>query len=305
MRAWGRLFRLSLAPSAAADVVAGLLLAHGGRWPSGLKPWFLVLASLCVYHGGLVWNDWADRARDAQVRAGRPLPSGAISPSAAFAAGLALFVLAPVLAWQVNHFAAAWVCGLAVLAAAYDFGPRGPWLGPVLLALCRAGNLGFGRFSLLAAEFRWIDPVVALAPCLLYGLYVFRVSRLGRLEDGEDRAPLGVRPTMLLTAAASLLALAPFIPPLSPWYWPARGIALAIAISGAWGLVRASRSTRMWTPPLVERAMGLCLRRLLLFSATFAAVSFDGAHPDALIATGAILCGYPLSFALRKLFPPS
>src|SRR5437773_2608345 len=93
LRAWGRLLRLSLAPSAAADVVAGLVYGSIGGWPERGWAWWLVPASLGVYHGALVLNDWNDRVHDARTRPARPLPSGQVNPRAALAAGLALMLL--------------------------------------------------------------------------------------------------------------------------------------------------------------------------------------------------------------------
>ena len=46
----------------------------------------------------------------------------------------------------------------------------------------------------------------------------------------------------------------------------------------------------------------MALRRLLIFTATVALLR--GA-PAGVIVSLAILSGYPISFALRKLFPPS
>ena len=72
-RTWGRLLRLSLAPTAIADVVCGGVLS-GSAGHAGLDIFRLVLASLCIYHGGMALNDWADREEDARVRPDRPLP---------------------------------------------------------------------------------------------------------------------------------------------------------------------------------------------------------------------------------------
>ena len=83
VRALGQLLRLSLAPSAAADVAAGLVLGGRGHVPAGAAPWLLLGGSLSIYTGALALNDWADRERDRAERPERPLPSGAISPGAA------------------------------------------------------------------------------------------------------------------------------------------------------------------------------------------------------------------------------
>src|SRR6185295_14130142 len=71
---------------------------------------------------------------------------------------------------------------VAACAAFYDLFGRGAWLGPLLLGLCRAGNLGLGlAYASTLGAWR---PALSCAP-LAYGLYVFLVSRLARLEDVE------------------------------------------------------------------------------------------------------------------------
>ena len=102
--------------------------------------------------------------------------------------------------------------GVAACALAYDFAGRGAWIGPALLAACRAGNLAFG--ILLPT---WIagrsagDNAAWLGLALLYGGYVFFVSRLARLEDDEDPRPLGTRPARALTLATICLCLVPSV----------------------------------------------------------------------------------------------
>ena len=322
MRAWGRLLRLSLAPSAAADVAAGVLLG-AGTWPRGHEPWLAIAGSLCVYHGGMALNDWADRREDARLRPDRPIPSGAIAPGAALAVAALLLVAGPGLALAADTRSGAILAVVAALAALYDLAGRGAWSGPALLAACRGGNLLAGVGLGVAwdppgvgaawpafeprlfgvARFRW-EP--AVAPALLYAAYVLTVSRLGRLEDAEDERGLEVRPRRLLWTAAALLAAAPLV---------ARGggvggfasapletlAALGIAIAGAAGILRASRVAR-WTRGDVLRAMGVSLRRLLVLTA---AVALAVGGRDAWLVAGAILAGFPLAYALRGVFPPS
>jgi hypothetical protein len=190
---------------------------------------------------------------------------------------------------------------VAALALAYDFAGRGAWSGPLLLALCRAGNLGSGVFWVVRAH-RAQAGFVLWLPCLFYGLYVLVVSRLGRMEDAEDAAPLGSRPSTMLVMVATCLFLPLAVPPVIV---PERAAALLLAIAAAWGLVHAARRTRPWTRALVEREMGACLRRLLVFAAIVALLRADHTRPDAWIAALAILSGYWIAFVLRRAFPPS
>jgi 4-hydroxybenzoate polyprenyltransferase len=303
-RAYGRLLRLSLAPSAAADVLAGLVFGGGGSWPARATTWWLVPASLGVYHGALALNDWNDRQHDARTRADRPLPSGAVSPRIALVLGLGLVAAGVACASLARHECGLWMGAVALLALLYDFRGRGAWIGPLLLGACRAGNLGSGIFG-RRRELELGFELAPFLPCAAYGLYVFLVSRLGRMEDAEDARPLAQRPRVLLLASALVLAASASLP--SPVPIANRVPAIALAVTGAFGLATCALRTPAWTRPLVERAMGLALRRLLVFTSVVALLVFDLGSPSMapLVAAIAILCGYPLAFGLRRVFPPS
>ncbi len=306
-RLWalGRLLRISLFPTVAADVAVGLVLGGADRsWLSNSTPWVLIAAVLGVYHGALALNDWVDRAHDARTRPERPLPSGAIPAGLALLLALVLVGGGVALAWSVDPRAGRWTAALASCAVLYDLIGRGPLRGPALLGACRFGSLGLGL-----ATAGWIGqdatpPLELFLLPLLYGAYVFFVSRLGRLEDEEQGAPLGLRPRTPLLAAATCLALVPgyaFL--LGPADWPLF-VSCLVAWGGASALFGLALGTASWTPPDVMRAMGACLRRLLVFTA--AAVLLVPGRPLAgLLSAGFVLCGYPASFVLRRRFPPS
>jgi 4-hydroxybenzoate polyprenyltransferase len=304
MIALGRLLRLSLAPSAAADVAAGLALGAAGAWPGRLAA-LLIPASLCVYHGALALNDWADRAGDLRTRPDRPLPSGRVAPGTALVLAAALILTGVGLAFSASTQSGLWLGAVAVAAVAYDLRGRGALLGPLLLALCRAGNLALGLLAPAWAAGSVPDPRLLL-PALLYGGYVFSVSRLGRLEDDEDPRPLGVRPRVQLVLAATCLALVPAAGLALPEAAGAEALAASCVVAwvGAEGLVRVALRTRTWTRLAVGRCMGLALRRLLAFSAACALLAV-GRGVGPWIAAGIALAGYPLSFGLRRVFPPS
>lgn len=309
MLAFGRLLRISLAPSALADIAAGIVLGVGS-WPAGPRPFLLMAASACVYHGGMALNDWADREEDARGGRPRPIPGGAITASTALVLALALLASGALLA-----FLAAPRCGLvlaavALCAALYDLAGRGPWRGPFLLALCRAGNLGAGlAFASTLVPFRSL----LLAAPIAYGLYVFLVSRLARLEDA-DTAAGELRPAprvhtiglALIGIGAVATSLAHHLPrPVPDWHdWQIGRMSLGLAGLGAIGLFLAAHQLGygVWRASDVQRVAGMGLRRLLVASA---ALALGASTHDALVVALLILCGYPLSFALRKLFPPT
>ncbi len=304
MKAWGRLLRLSLAPTAAADIAAGVVFGSRGEWIAGASPWLLIWASLAIYHGNLAVNDWKDREHDARTRPGRPIPARSIAPGAALSLGLALVGLGVALAFRAQFECGLWMSAVALVALAYNTFGRGAFTGPFLLGACRAGNLGAG---LMLA--RWMGThtgrsIEVAWLCGLYFAYVFTLSRMGRMEDAEDAAPLGRRPALHLAVCAFVLLCVPLAP-----RWPPAGIArvLALVLTGAAaaGLARVAWRTPAWDRIAVERAMGLTLRRLLIFTAAVAILALQPVALVPVVVALGILCGYPLSRGLRGVFPPS
>lgn len=114
------LVKWRISAAAAGTAVTGCLLA-GGRPSVALGAVFL--GTLLAAFGASALNQWQERAADARMprTAGRPLPSGRVSPGAALAlaaaltaAGLAILALAG--GWRPAAFAAATV---AVYAGLY------------------------------------------------------------------------------------------------------------------------------------------------------------------------------------------
>lgn len=291
--AWGKVLRLSLAPTAVADVLAGLVLGHEGALPGLREMLLLVGASLCVYHGGMALNDWADRELDAGVRPDRPLPCGALRPRAVLLVALGLLTAGPAFAFTVGSATGQWVLAIAALVLAYDLRFRGPVAGPLSLGLCRAMNLGIGLVATGA-------PPLLYLSCLAYGAYVFTVSCLGRLEDAAPREVRLSRARWFLRVAAGLLLLVVVLPPYHGGL-EGRGLAFVLAGFGAEELLESARRSE-WTPRAVVAAMGVALRRLLVFAAALSCLA-GGPH-GGWVALG-ILGGFPVAWGLRRVFPPS
>jgi 4-hydroxybenzoate polyprenyltransferase len=261
-------------------------------------------------------NDWADRDVDRRARPDRPIPSGRISPAGALGVALALLASGPLLAFGVSRDSALILACVALAAVVYDLHGRGAWRGPILLAACRAGNLSAGfaygwavrdpSLELSAVEDRRAFAVVLAA----YALYVFLVSRLGRLEDVDREDDLGRGPAIYLGGAAFALlvpAALSMTRVLRAEFASSRetgAVAAGAVFIGVWGaaplFLRAVR-TREWRKLDVLRAMGFALRRLMVFTAGTALLAGGGGC----IVAVAIVCGYPLSYFLRGVFPPS
>jgi len=159
-RAWLEIMRISNAPTVLSNAIAGTVLGtivrviedergHGvwiGQtpWrtdsdaPSGAAVLAALAAPLFAYLGGMVLNDAFDSNVDARERPARPIPSGRIARSHAFAAGFALLAaatLASTLLAPVALAATVLLCGAIVV---YDRFHTKSVASTMLLALCRA-----------------------------------------------------------------------------------------------------------------------------------------------------------------------
>jgi 4-hydroxybenzoate polyprenyltransferase len=203
--------------------IFGLALgaAAGGRTFANRQDIWLALlfaaGSIVMRGAGCTYNDIVDRDIDAQVARtrGRPIPSGAVSVTAAaiFLAAQCAIGLAILL--QLNRFSIVLGASSLVLIAAYPFMKRITWWPQAWLGL----TFNWGALLGFAAVMGRLD----LSAFLLYAGCIFWTLGYDTIyahQDKEDDALIGVKSTALLLggksrawilgfyAAASLLILA-------------------------------------------------------------------------------------------------
>ncbi len=291
---WGRILRISLLPTALADICAGFALGALSNGELRIEL-LLFVSSACIYHGSMALNDWADREEDKAQRPDRPLARGLVQPNQVLSAAAALISLGVALAAILSIPLGAWMAGIASLAVGYNIWLRGRLSGPLSLGVCRGMHL--------AAPIMLVAPDTASdhAPLLIgYGLYVFTLSSLARIEAAPT-AELKQTPRTLLFAIAAAFAV--------PLMWASAELDLirrlfvtVLAAGGALTLVKTTRPPGPWTPDRVQRCVGVALRLLLVYTA---AAALTGLSPYAWFAALLILAGYPLAHGLRKVFPPT
>ena len=186
IKPWLQLVRLPNVVTAAADSLAGWLLATGsfgdpGRWLP------LAASSIVLYASGTALNDVFDIEIDRAERPNRPLPSGQVSRrAAAWLGGLGL-VVGPSLAFMSGTAASGIVAtALALCILGYDAGVKHTALGPVFMGACRGLNLLLGMSYVpgLAGPIGWFAASV-------YGLYVAGITVVSRSEtSGGNRSGL-------------------------------------------------------------------------------------------------------------------
>ena len=171
--------------TAIADVLAGM--AIGGYFiipnPPPVAVGWLSLATVCLYGGGVVFNDVFDAELDAIERPERPIPSGIVSKNVAMLLGVLLLMVGISTSFVVNQTAGFLAIGIAAASLVYDrFGKHHNWLGPVNMGLCRGLNLLLGISILPDQVWPWVW--VGLVP-IAYIAAITMISR-GEVHGGSS-----------------------------------------------------------------------------------------------------------------------
>jgi 4-hydroxybenzoate polyprenyltransferase len=271
---YAQLVRLPNLPTALADICLGALAAGAGALPHRWLAFALLLmASACLYCGGMVWNDFFDVEQDKRERPQRPIPSGRVTRGEAgrfgavlLAAGVLFALLAGVAVGRSepdgsNLVAPLLACCIVVAIFLYDGWLKRTPLGPVAMGLCRflnvllavsiAGSLLWPRGTHLAA---------------VVGLYIVGVTWFARTE-----ARLSNQWSLVGAFGVMVFALALAVPlPLYP-----RAVAspvflyLLVALGVAVGFP-VSQAVVVPTPNRVQAGVKRALMALVLLDATLA-----------------------------------
>lgn len=255
-RAIIELLRPANVVTAAADVLAGCAAAELAAGKAHILPWLLA-STCCLYAGGIVLNDFFDRALDAVERPERPIPSGRITPGAAAAIGFVL--LAAGIAFASLATTPACLIAIAISGSVllYDvWGKHRKFFGPVNMGMCRALNLLLGVAAVPAAIATRLP--LALLP-LVYIAAVTAVSR-GEVRGGKRRVAF-----LSLAAICAVIASLILIGIRSP-------LALVIVALLAWRVIPPFfRAYKEPVPRLIRLAVRAGVLSLVLLNAAIAA----------------------------------
>ncbi|MEJ7767562.1 MAG: UbiA-like protein EboC [Chitinophagaceae bacterium] len=210
-----RLMRPANIVTSIADVLAGIaisgLLAESYFEINYLLPVFLlIISTIGLYGGGIVFNDVFDAALDKVERPERPIPSGAVSIREAVVLGSLLLVIGVTAALVYSVVSGTIAFCIAASALIYDkWGKHHSLLGPLNMGLCRGLNLLLGISIFPAALNNWwglaIVPIVYIASitmisrgevhggsrvtlytaCLLYSLVIGCIFYFSFAKDRE------------------------------------------------------------------------------------------------------------------------
>lgn len=278
-KAWARLVRIPNVFTVVADVSAAhLLLAHGGEaWPRWLC---VVVAGVCLYWSGMIFNDLWDIDQDRSERPGRPLPSGHITMAAARRAGVVLMVLGigfatisgliPVSGMSPNYRPLVVSLVLAVAILLYDGPLKRTAMAPAVMGLCRMLSFLLGASTVSVSEPTF--PVYVWAAALGFGVYVMGVTLVARREAGESLPSQIAVGLVVLMAGLVLLAWAPQLAPLDAGmrYQGDWRFSVLIGMLGVTVVVRIVRLLGDVEPRAVQMAVKTALLTLIPLAASYA-----------------------------------
>ena len=179
IRQFALLIRFPNSFTVVANVLAATAVAGG--FDDAISPLFwLMFASLCLYHGGIILNDCLDIEEDRKTQPDRPLVKGFLPY--AYAWGLGWFLLFMGILVLSFFDRQTMMVGMGLLGAilAYNFSPREGLVGCAFMGLCRSLNWLVVLSAFGAAEQAW--PYAALV-----GVYVMSLTFLSRDENYAQR----------------------------------------------------------------------------------------------------------------------
>jgi len=136
--------------TAISDIIAGIAIAGfliPEIWNQQLiiHILLLIIATIGLYGGGIIFNDIFDIKQDTVDRPERVIPSGRISIKEAKILGITFFSIGILSASLVSEFSGFLALVIMFLTLLYDkYSKHNKFIGPLNMGLCRGGNLILG-----------------------------------------------------------------------------------------------------------------------------------------------------------------
>ena len=287
--AYLRLTRPANIVTAIADILAGFAISgaivyHPDDWWT--KLFWLIISTIGLYGGGVVFNDVFDAELDRKERPERPIPSGVATVTGASVLGALLLVLGVSAAAQVS-FTSMFIAGtVAFLALFYDaIGKKLTYFGPLNMGLCRGGNLMLG-----------VSAVIASVPQYWYMgwipvLYIAAITMVSRGEvHGGNRKSLVAALVMYGIVIACIFIVSIKTP------FPIVQIIPFLILFALMIFPPLIKALQLKSPPHIGKAVKAGVISLIIMDAAIA-VSFAG-----WIYGLVILALWPISIMIAKRF---
>jgi 4-hydroxybenzoate polyprenyltransferase len=244
----------------------------------------LIVATIGLYAGGIVFNDVFDYDDDKLNRPERVLPTGKISINEAIIFGIILFSIGIIAAFLVSTLSGLLAFLIAVLALSYDkFAKHHAVLGPINMGLCRSVNLLLGM-SILSNTIQelWFIGFVPLA-------FVGAITLVGQKEAHGDNKNSIIKAIALDTLVALFFVVLMLNDYLNIW--------VTIPFLLFWfgiNLFAKIRAIKQNNPKQIQRAVKIGVLSLIPLNAIYVA-GFSNWYYALLL-----ICLLPISMLIAK-----
>ena len=288
-RAWLELVRPPNLFTAPGDPLAGLCCAAalaGGAFDAQTAA-LAATAALLLYTGGLIGNDVADIEEDRHDRPGRPLPSGRVSRTAAFAASALCAGLGLLAALAAGPAAFVAACLTQAAVMLYNGGLKRRTIpGALAMGACRGLSFLIGAAAALPSQ-----AAVPLAAAACLTVYVAGITWIADRETNVVR--IGGRRWVPAAALVVLAAIVTARTGAAGWV-----CLLTMGAAAGWAVRQGVRLAGVPSPPVLGSAIGGLIRGLLAVQAAFATL----AGTAGLAAAAVLLALWPASAAAARRF---
>lgn len=263
MKAWLQLIRPSNVLTAISDVLAGVTLAclfMGEGLPSLQTLICISLSSMCLYMGGIVYNDVFDAKLDKIERPERPIPSGRISIFSAALLGAIAFLIGCLLAYNINQETFYVALAIVLMCIIYNGKAKHHYiLGPIAMGCCRGLNLLLGVVVVSSNSELWYLAIIPV-------IYIAAVTNISRGEV------YGNNKTALLV---SFFLYAIVVSTMTYFIWKSQHyIALIFLFGFVWMILSPLfKALKTLQSQDVKQAVKFGVLALILMNASWAAIS--------------------------------
>ncbi|HSN09727.1 MAG TPA: UbiA-like protein EboC [Hanamia sp.] len=272
-----------------ADVLAGIAisgyLANSNFSQNYIFPiLLLIISTIGLYGGGVVFNDVFDAELDKIERPERPIPKGIISIKEASFLGIILLAAGIIAAAMVSLLSGLLALSIAVASLTYDkWSKHNAFAGPLNMGLCRGLNLLLGISIIISSVYVWW--FLAIVPVI----YIAAITMVSRGEvHGGSKSILYAAALFYCLVICSIL----FLSRMEMIWWT-----ILFLLPFSWMIFSALiRAIRLPTPKNIGKAVKAGVIALILMNASWAAAF------GAITLAFLILLLLPVSLWLAKIF---
>lgn len=278
--------------TAIADIIAGIAIAGfliSEIWNQDLviQIVLLIISTIGLYSGGIVFNDVFDFKQDQLNRPERVIPSGRLSLMEAKTLGTCLFIIGILSAFFVSFFSGLIALLIMFFALLYDkYAKHNKILGPISMGVCRGLNLILGmsiNIYLFPEYF-----MIGLVPVI----FISAITLTAQKETkGKNKLAIAIAMFLDFSIVISFVLMSIFL------NLSINNTFIFLSIWYLMNLIAKAKAILNNNPKLIQKAVKMGVLSLIPLNASYVA-----GFSSIFIAV-IVMCLLPFSLYLAKKFP--